>query len=986
MSFSKLYSILNPAQKQAVDTLDGPVMVLAGPGTGKTQVLTLRIANILKKTDTPPYAVTALTYTEAAAENMIHRLAQIIGQTAYQVNISTFHSFAGRIIKQNPDKFPYLRTGRPINIIEKINLIEDILARHKFFHLRPFGNASFYVKPLIFTLSTLKREAIPPDTLANLINQAELEPKRKAKLTELVRFYRLYQKQLAAQGLYDFEDMINHTLDSLAKDHDLSLSVQEKVLYLLIDEYQDTNSAQNKLIAQLSSFWGQAANIFVVGDNDQSIFRFQGASQANFIFFHKLFPKAKLINLNLNYRSHPAIINVTEHFIQNQRQSLSRIIGLAKSIQPAKPAKTSTPRIHLHHFSSLTQEAEFIAQKIKSLIKQGVPPEEISLIYKENKDALVYAPFLNKESIPYTINGQVDILSQPSTQYLLRLIKVIHLWGQPEAEPLLFTVLNFPFFNLKAAHIGQAFRQAHQNKSSFTDLYLTRPKKFEPIWQIIDLFESLKKDSLKNPLPLFIQNLLESTGLLAYLINSTGDKHQLFYLYTFFNQIKTWYRDKIIASIEDLIINLDLLQKHQIPLEAEPLFTNAKAIKLTTAHKAKGQEFQYVFIAQFIDKKWSHKTVPSPLPLPASLVPFHQEQDQKKEKEKEEQRLFYVALTRAKKHVFITIPSTIWSDGVIKPTNPASFVHQLPPSQVTTKNHQDSLASLEKTIISLFKPAPEPEITHQYWRPLLQKLKISPTALNTFLACPYQFLLNNLFRLPRTKSPNLIMGSAIHKAFEEWLIAYKQSPKKANLENIIQIYNNYLENEILAPAEQERIKTEGAVLLDRFYQDQLTPQLKNSQPFKSELDFSSQPIFTPENIPITGKIDRIDRLDDNRYLIIDYKTGRVPTKKALNDPDQDYRRQLTFYALLLDTQPEFIKSKLTFALWFIGTRSQKPLFFNFTPTDQEKLNLRQTLKAVWQKIQSLDFPRTNDRRLCRICPYRFHCFPHGLPPTPKSDK
>ncbi len=637
MSFSRLYRLLNPAQKQAVDTLEGPVMVLAGPGTGKTQVLTLRIANILKKTDTPPYAITALTYTEAAAENMINRLTQIIGPTAYQVNISTFHSFAGSIIKQHPDKFPHLSGGRPINIIEKITLIENLLSTHKFFHLRPLGNPGLYIKPLINTLSILKREAITPDDLKSSI-QTITDPKHQAKLKELHRFYRLYQQELQKHHLYDFEDMINYVLEGLQHDKDLSLAVQEKVLYLLIDEYQDTNSAQNKLITHLSSFWGQKANVFVVGDNDQSIFRFQGASQANFLFFTHLFPNAKLINLKTNYRSHPALINLTETFITNQRQDLSKHIGFTKTIQPAKTTSNLKPHLFIHHFSSPTQEAEFIVTRIKQLINQGVAPDQISIIYRENKDALLFTPFLNKESIPYTIDGQINILNQPATQNLLYLLKAIHNWGQPQHQDQLFTLLNLPFFKLKSALIGQAFHAAYQNHTNIFDLYLTRSKKFEPIWQIFDLFENLKKDSLKLPLPLFIQNLIERSGLLDHLINHTPDKHQLFYLYTFFNQIKTWYRDQVIKDLSDLITNLELLEKHHITIETEPLFTNLKAVKLTTAHKAKGQEFEYIFIPHFIDKKWSNKTVPNLLKLPPSLIPYHQESDPKKEKAQSEQR------------------------------------------------------------------------------------------------------------------------------------------------------------------------------------------------------------------------------------------------------------------------------------------------------------------------------------------------------------
>ncbi len=981
--FDQLYQSLNQQQKEAVDSLEGPVMVIAGPGTGKTQVLTLRIANILQKTDTPPYAITALTYTEAAAENMISRLAQIIGETAYQVNISTFHSLAGQIIRQYPEKFPHLRRGRPINIIEKIQLIEEILKKGNYFYLKPFGDTSFYVRPLIKALSDLKKESVAPNQLKEIISTStSLEDKQKKRLKELVRLYREYQGRLKEEGLYDFEDMINEVITLLEKDRELALAVQERTLYLLVDEYQDTNAAQNKLIRQLSTFWGEAANVFVVGDDDQSIFRFQGASRANFLFFKHLFPKTKIISLKTNYRSREEIVLLSQHFIEPQRKKFNLNLGVDKKIEAAKPSPSLSQRqVQLHSFTSLTQEAEFIVQEIKKLLQEGLPPQEIGIIYRENKDAAVYIPFLNKEKIPYVVEGQVNILNQPVVLQLKLLLTVVNFWGQKEAEEKLFNLLNLPFFDLSPTLIGQAFRQARENGLNIFEYYLQREKRFAPIWKIFDQLEKAKKESLRLPLPLFIQNLMDSTGFLTQLMNGQKDRYQLFYLYTFFNQIKNWYRDQTVTSLSQLEEVLETLERHHLSLEAEPLLTNANAVKLTTAHKAKGQEFSVVFIPQFIEKKWSHKIVPNPLKLPPEIVEFSTlSSDPRKEKEEEEERLFYVALTRAKKQVFITVPLNVWSDGLMKKVLPSVFVHRLDEKLISQEEHQDDLQKLEKVIVSLFKPS-QPIIPEEdYWRERLKRIKLSPTSLKTYLSCPYQFLLNNLYRLPRVKSANLILGSAIHKALEEWLLSYKDEKNKPSLDQLNEILQTYISREILEDEEKERVIREAKQLLANFYEDQLLPQLEKSQPYKAELDFSQKHVFTPEKVPLTGKVDRIDILDKDSFLVIDYKTGHIPSKKALADPNEDYRRQLTFYSLLLESEPEFKNKKISFALWFIGNRNQKPLFFGFTPSDEEKEQLRQLLAEVWQKIQGLEFSRTGDRLACRRCPYRFHCFPNGLPP------
>ncbi len=978
--FKKLYQQLNPAQKLAVDTIEGPVLVLAGPGTGKTQVLTLRIANILAKTDTPAYAITALTYTEAAADNMMSRLSQIIGAEAYQVNILTFHAFAGRIIKQHPDKFPEIRAGRPISTLEKVRLFEEILNDNKFFWLKPFGDITFYVQPLIQTLSQLKRESLSPQQLkTNIKKDTHLTDKQKLKLEEVVKFYRLYQSIMRDKGLYDFEDMINQAVNRIAEDEELALQVQEKVLYLLVDEYQDTNSAQNKLISLLSSFWGDSANVFAVGDNDQSIFRFQGASRYNFIFFKKLFTKTKTINLEINYRSQPEIISTSEAFIADQRRSLDSLLAINKTIRPAKKSKLKHQKIQVHHFASLTQEAWFISQIIKELLQHKVKASQIALIYRENKDADIYTPFFNKDKIPYVVDGQIDVMAQSGVNFLMTLVKTLHNWGNQQAENDLFTCLNLPFFKLSPALVGQLFRDGYRLKTSVFKMYFNRSAhpQYRSIWQVFDVFEELKKTAGQQPLPLLLQTLMEKTGFITYLLANKQDKHQIMFIYAFFNQVKTWYRDRLVTSTNDLVANLQLLEDYKVKLEAEPLFSNSEAVKLTTAHKAKGQEFDYVFIPQFIEGKWSGKRISSKIKLPqlleADIV------DQKKEKAYEEERLFYVALTRAKKQIYITVPKHVWYDGVVKPKTISSFITKLPNQYIDSVSHQDNLDKLQKLLVSLLKPAEMPAINPDYWQEAVKKIKLSPTSLNLYLKCPYKFLLTHLYKLPKIKTASLIMGSAIHKALEEWAINLK-SKSNVGFGVVKTAYQAYLDNEILTKTEHGRILNEGLILLQRFYDNQLVKQLNESRPVAVEVDYSKEHIFTSDNVPLSGKIDRVDSAGKDKIILIDYKTGRRPTIKALSDPNQDYHRQLTFYALLVENDPLFKNKRLTFFLWFIGNRQQKPYLFKFQPNQEEKDSLRLLLKDVYHQIQSLKFDRADDRQACSMCPYKFHCWPKGVLP------
>src|SRR3989344_965919 len=337
--FEELYGQLNPEQKEAVDNVEGPVMVVAGPGTGKTQVLTLRIANILLKTQINPENILALTFSESASFQMRQRLLEIIGTAAYRVEISTFHSFANSIIQNFPEEFERLISSDSISEDEQIQYIEKIIETTDLKILRPWGEPLFYTKDILSAIGNLKKEAVMPEKLDEALktqrqdfeNITDLyhekgrykgemrgkyadELKSMEKLEEFISIYSSYSKMMQENKKYDFNDMLIEAVKVLESNSKLLLLLQEKYQYILVDEHQDTNASQNRLVELLASFY-EVPNLFVVGDEKQSIYRFQGASIENFLYFKKKYPAAKLINLSQNYRSHQTILDVSTSFI-----------------------------------------------------------------------------------------------------------------------------------------------------------------------------------------------------------------------------------------------------------------------------------------------------------------------------------------------------------------------------------------------------------------------------------------------------------------------------------------------------------------------------------------------------------------------------------------------------------------------------------------------------------------------------------------------
>src|SRR3989344_2812935 len=447
--FDKEYRKLNSAQREAVDAIDGAVMVVAGPGTGKTQILALRIANILNgDTQTDPENILALTYTNAGVISMRERLLQIIGDSAYRVNIFTFHSFCENIIKEFSFYFEELEGGRVIGELERVRIIETIIQENKFKELVSFHDEFSFLSKISDAILAIKQEGLSPEEFlkklpkwkqelasgedlfykkdfgeykAGDIKPAEEEKinKKINKAVELGEIFSLYQARLKKLGLYDFSDMILYVLSELAENKDLKADVQEKYQYILVDEHQDTNEGQNTIIEFLTDakHLDGKPNIFTVGDEKQSIYRFQGASAETFSRFANLYKDIKTITLSENYRS-----------TQNILDGAHSLIVKSKGLENSAVLHSNIPenaKISIREFSNYKFELLHLAQDIELKIKNGVAPSEIVVLYRANKNISDLKTVFDFHRIPYTIFSKDKILEDPNIINLINILKVI---------------------------------------------------------------------------------------------------------------------------------------------------------------------------------------------------------------------------------------------------------------------------------------------------------------------------------------------------------------------------------------------------------------------------------------------------------------------------------------------------------------------------------------------------------------------------------
>ena len=539
--FDKELEKLNKEQRLAVETIEGPVMVVAGPGTGKTQILTLRIANILAKAQIEPENILALTFTEAAAANIRCRLFEIIGIPAYSVCISTFHGFANKVIQNNPEHFPNILNASNITEIDQLKILEDIIIKSELNVLKTFGDPTYYIRDISKAISDLKREGISPEEFKIIVDkqrkvfdlrddiyhdkgayrgkmksEAEKEQKYILKNSDLVEIYEKYQNKLRQIKSYDFGDMILELSKSLKNDENILRSLQEQYQYVLVDEHQDTNNAQSKIVELLMSFHPDP-NIFVVGDEKQAIFRFQGASLENFYYFKKIYTTAKLIFLTSNYRSGQTILDLADSLIKS-KEKLQSLIKHRTAIQ-------------LYELGSPDEEAQFVAQKINRLIGEGSEPNEIGILFRDNNDANLLVNYLEKLGIRYDLKSNQNMLDNRYVKQLISILRTLNSYGD---EVLLTNLLHLSIFNLEPLDIYKILRFRYEEKINLYDLI--KDKKLlkkggismtDEIYNVYYLLTHWKNLSGHRNLIQLVADIIRDSGLLQDILSDNESSLEL---------------------------------------------------------------------------------------------------------------------------------------------------------------------------------------------------------------------------------------------------------------------------------------------------------------------------------------------------------------------------------------------------------------------------------------------------------------------------
>ncbi len=940
---------LNKEQLQAIKHKEGPLLIIAGAGTGKTTVITERIKYLVEKGLAKPQEILALTFTEKAAREMEERVdvALLYGYT--NMWIMTFHSFCERILRREGLHIGMDPKSKLMTEAETMQLVRKNLFKFKLNYFRPLGNPNKFIGGMIQHFSRLQDEDVSSEDYikwANHLRKNYGDAKEIEKWKELANAYRTYEELKIKNGFLDFGDLITKTLKLFRERPNILSQYQKQFKYILIDEFQDTNYAQNQLALLLSK---KDKNITVVGDDDQSIYRFRGAAVSNIIQFRKNFPKAKVVVLTKNYRSNQQILDASYKLIQNNNPD--RLEVVEKINKKLKAVGKGRGKVSFIHVDRVENEADGVAKEIKRLVKSGKYDfGDFAILVRANDHAEPFGRALLRHCLPYQFLGPGRLFRQPE---IIDLVSYLRILNNFEDSSSFYRILSMDFFDISPREIAVIGNYARKyNVSLFEAAEKSENKK---VLEITDLVKKhlglVKKETAGQILYYF----LESTGLIKNLIDPKSNDaiKKANNISKFFDKLKTYEVDHKDAGVPAVCDWIDLSSEiGESPLAADTDWGEVNAVSILTAHSSKGLEFPVVFLVNLVSQRFPTTERREQIPIPDELIKeilpqgdYHLE---------EERRLFYVGMTRAKDLLYLTAANYYGEGKREKKISPFIFeaLGEVGRS-VKGKVKSDQLSFLD------YESHEELTTTNQ---PAFHVNYLSYSQIETFRTCPLHFRLKYIFKVPTPPSAAMSFGTSMHNTLKDFYTAVKGGAKAKRKLLFEYLKNNWIEEGFSSKRHEEKFFEKGKEYLGEY--------------FKKEFDTRRLPVVMEESfiIPLAkdlvigGKIDRVDDLGDGRIEIIDYKTGaNVPTQK-----DVDHDMQLTFYALAATTLREkpFNKKPEEVLLTLYYFDGAKKMTTTRTRSELEKA--KEEILKMREKIETSNF-KCSGNMLCKTCEYKLIC-------------
>lgn len=974
MSDVDLLSKLNLEQQAAVTHTEGPLMIIAGAGTGKTTAITHRIAWLIDQGHAKPEEILALTFTDKAAGEMEERVDRLLPYGYVDLQISTFHSFAETLLRKYGAELGLARDFRLMNELDAWLLTRQHLDRFELGYYRPLGNPTKYIRSLLVHFSRAKDSAIDPEIYADYVVgfKTEMNPSDEEqvaefeRLDELARAYATYQQLLLDHDALDFGDLMLYTLKLLRERPAIRKEIRETYKYVLVDEFQDTNDAQYEIVKEIAA---PRNNLTVVGDDDQSIYKFRGASLSNILQFESDYSDATRVVLTTNYRSAQEILDYSHGFIQHNnpnRLEADPKRNLSKKLT-AGVEDYNAEISHLHG-ATLDEEVRMVVDRIKELksASADVAWSDFAILVRSNTAGSDFAAALEQHKVPYQFMALSGLYTKPVILDMLAYLRCI---DNPFDSPSFFRLLTSPICGVSDRGIMELNRFARRKGKSLFEaceqanmIHELSPEDADIIRTVLHNLSEFQSQARNRRVNELFVMVAKDSGYLEYLnTKSEQAKLEAFgYLQQFHERLKSFVRrhDHPVLHhfLNEFTHERDAGEEGSLSVDLE---AGPNVVKIMTIHASKGLEFRHVFIVNMVAQRFPTRAKSDAIPLPLGLGSSDNHKEGHLE---EERRLFYVAMTRAKEGLYFTSAADY---GGARKRKISRFLHELGYEQPVEKSEE---------VVELFDEERGPDAQNvDPNAPVTFAVpkQFSFTQLAAFRSCPLQYKFAHVLKIPVmgkwTFSYGKTMHNTLQRFFERWLErtgqrqatlfdapAIEEGELPVSYPELLDIYDaSWIDEWYVSDKQRSKYREQGKQSLKAFYaslDDDLPQPLSIEQGFT--MKFGS--------IVLKGRIDRMDLCEDG-VEIIDYKTGKPKTSLSSDD-----KEQLLLYQLAAKDVLGLNVKKLTFH--YLQDNSK----VSFLGTDTQLLNLQDSLVERVQQIKDSSFLPTPGFH-CRFCDFADIC-------------
>ncbi len=991
---------LNPEQLRAVTYGDGPLLVVAGAGTGKTQVITRRIAWLIATRRARPSELLALTFTDKAAAEMQVRVDQLVPYGYTDATIGTFHAFGDRLIREYAYELGLPSDVRVLSRAEAVIFLHEHLFELDLDTYRPLGDPTRFLDALISLFSRCKDEDVSPGAYQAwaeaLAAQAASTPadavlaNRARMQQELAGAYARYQELLAANGCIDFGDQVALALRLMRDSPTARVEVQSRYRYILVDEFQDTNRSQAELVSLVAEPHG---NVTVVGDDDQSIYRFRGAAISNILDFRERRPSARTVVLRRNYRSRPAILEAAHRLIRfNDPERLEVRAGISKHLTAERGIDRAGRTVRLEVHPSGADEADRIATEIADRIRAGTRPRDVAVLVRANGHANVVLRSLEAAGVPWRFSGAAGLYARPEIRRLLAFLRAIadlgssvDVYGVATGEPYQLGGEDLTAIVTTARRRNRTLWDVLEELDRQPGILRVSPATRAGVQRLVADFRELSGVAHERPAGEVLYRFLRQTGTLDRLAAdaSVASEESLRNIARFFEIVRS--QSTVLADDRPAFLARHLqtlIEAGDDPASAD-LDPDADAVAVLTVHKAKGLEFPIVYLPGLVAGRFPTASRRDPLALPPELV--GESTDDEDGRLREERRLFYVAITRARDEVILSYATDY---GGATSRRPSPFVLEALDLPAAAVDPALRPASALERIDALGAPPPV-AVPRSDPRPVGEPLTLSFSAIDDYLTCPLKYKLGHVVRVPVPPHHAMVYGSAMHRAVQEFHRRHARGEVMSE-EELGAAFEAAWTNEGFLSREHEDARlAAGRDSLRRFRAAQLVDGA--TIPAYVEREFS----FSLGGDRIRGRWDRVDiePIDDpapeqpdepaatqhadavaptldlmgrERVTITDYKTSDV------RDPVKARQRareslQLQIYAMAYEAVAGRLPDAVELHFLDTGVTGRAEV-------DPRRLaKAREQIRVAAAGMRQREYTPKPDRTSCGYCPFRAVC-------------